>query len=65
VARTFQFWDRATRTLVAEFDFERLRDETAYRSWLQTEQHKLANMCIAQLKGDVRFGVSGRQRLPG
>src|SRR5262245_26255437 len=22
VARTFQFWDRATRTMVAEFDFE-------------------------------------------
>src|SRR4029079_2092024 len=25
---------------------------------VQTEQHKLASMCVAQLKGDVRFGVS-------
>jgi 3-(3-hydroxy-phenyl)propionate hydroxylase len=59
VARTFQFWDRASRTLVAEFDFERLRGETAYPFVVQTEQHKLANMCIARLKGmaDVRMGV--------
>jgi 3-(3-hydroxy-phenyl)propionate hydroxylase len=57
VARTFQFWDRATRRMVAEFDFERLRDETAYPFVVQTEQHKLANMCVARLKGDVRFGV--------
>jgi 3-(3-hydroxy-phenyl)propionate hydroxylase len=58
VARTFQFWDRATRTRVAEFDFERLRDETAYPFVVQTEQHKLASMCIANLKGkaDVRMG---------
>jgi len=57
VARTFQFWDRTTRTLVAEFDFERLRGETAYPFVVQTEQHKLSNMCLARLKGDVRFGV--------
>src|SRR5580765_2161619 len=58
VARTFQFWDRAARTMVAEFDFDRLRDETAYPFVVQTEQHKLANMCIAGLKGkaDVRMG---------
>jgi 3-(3-hydroxy-phenyl)propionate hydroxylase len=58
VSRTFQFWDRATRNMVAEFDFDRLRDETAYPFVVQTEQHKLANMCIARLKADVRFGVS-------
>jgi len=57
VARTFQFWDRSTRTLVAEFDFARLRGETAYPFVVQTEQHKLANMCIARLSGDIRFGV--------
>src|SRR3954470_23015623 len=27
VSRTFQFWDRPTRARIAEFDFERLRDE--------------------------------------
>jgi 3-(3-hydroxy-phenyl)propionate hydroxylase len=60
VARTFQFWDRATRTLVAEFDFERLRGETAYPFVVQTEQHKLANLCIERLKGkaDVRLGAA-------
>ena len=58
VARTFQFWDREKRRLVAEFDFERLRGETAYPFVVQTEQHKLAGMCIARLKGkaDVRLG---------
>src|SRR5262249_11565670 len=48
VARTFQFWDRTAPELIAEFDFERLRGETAYPFVVQTEQHKLANMCLAQ-----------------
>src|SRR5262249_40414447 len=41
------------------FDFERLRGETAYPFVVQTEQHKLANMCIERLKGkaDVRLGT--------
>jgi 3-(3-hydroxy-phenyl)propionate hydroxylase len=51
VARTFQFWDRPTLKLVAEFDFERLRGETAFPFVVQTEQHKLANMVIARLRG--------------
>jgi 3-(3-hydroxy-phenyl)propionate hydroxylase len=50
VARTFQFWDRAKLRMVAEFDFERLRGETAYPFVVQTEQHKLANMGIARLR---------------
>jgi 3-(3-hydroxy-phenyl)propionate hydroxylase len=50
VARTFQFWDRPTRRLIAEFDFSRLRDETAYPLVVQTEQHKLANMAIKRLR---------------
>src|SRR5499426_3565209 len=50
VARTFEFWDRPTRTRVAEFDFERLRGETAFPYVVQTEQHKLAGMAIARLK---------------
>ena len=51
VARTFQFWDRGTRRLIAEFDFERLRGETAYPYVVQTEQHKLALMGITRLRG--------------
>ena len=49
VSRTFQFWDRPTRRLIAEFDLGRLRDETAYPLVVQTEQHKLANMAIGRL----------------
>jgi len=50
VARTFQFWDRGTLKLVAEFDFDRLRDETPYPYVVQTEQHKLALMGIERLR---------------
>ena len=61
VSRTFQFWDRPTRTLIAEFDFERLRGETAYPYVVQTEQHKLARMAIERLRrmpnADVRMGM--------
>lgn len=59
VSRTFQFWDRPTRSLVAEFDFARLKDQTAYPFVVQTEQHKLANMAIARLRvtgAEVRLG---------
>jgi 3-(3-hydroxy-phenyl)propionate hydroxylase len=51
VSRTFQFWDRPTRTLVAEFDFERLKNETPFPYVVQTEQHKLANLGIERLRG--------------
>ena len=50
IARTFQFWDRGTLKLVAEFDFDRLRDETPYPYVVQTEQHKLALMGIERLR---------------
>jgi 3-(3-hydroxy-phenyl)propionate hydroxylase len=61
VSRTFQFWDRPTLRLIAEFDFERLRGETAYPYVVQTEQHKLALMGIARLRAmpnaDVRMAT--------
>ena len=50
VARTFQFWDRPTLTLVAEFDFARLRGRTAYPFVVQTEQHKLVRMALERLR---------------
>jgi 3-(3-hydroxy-phenyl)propionate hydroxylase len=65
VSRTFQFWDRPTLELIAEFDFDRLKGETAYPFVVQTEQHKLANMAIERLRAlanaDVHMGtrVSG------
>ncbi len=50
VSRTFQFWDRPTRRLIAEFDFGRLEGETRYPYVVQTEQHKLALMGIERLR---------------
>ncbi len=49
VARTFQFWDGATKTLVAEFDHDLLRDETPYPYVVQTEQHKLVAIGLRRL----------------
>jgi 3-(3-hydroxy-phenyl)propionate hydroxylase len=65
VARTFQFWDRQTRTLVAEFDFERLRGETTYPYVVQTEQHKLANMGLARLRAMANVKVLMGARVTG
>jgi len=61
VARHFQFWDGATRTLVAEFDHEVLRDETPYPYVVQTEQHKLCEIGLRRLaampSAEVRMGA--------
>lgn len=65
VARTFQFWDRSRLQLIAEFDFERLRGETAYPFVVQTEQHKLANMGIARLRAMGNASVRMATRVTG
>src|SRR5712664_1424471 len=65
VSRTFQFWDRPTLRLVAEFDFERLRGETAYPFVVQTEQHKLALMGIARLQAIPNAEVRMATRVQG
>ena len=65
VARTFQFWDRPRLRLIAEFDFERLRDETAYPFVVQTEQHKLANIGIARLRAMANATVRMATRVSG
>jgi 2-polyprenyl-6-methoxyphenol hydroxylase-like FAD-dependent oxidoreductase len=61
VARHFQFWDGATRTIVAEFDHEALRDETPYPYVVQTEQHKLCEIGLRRLaampNAEVRMGT--------
>ena len=65
VARTFQFWDRPARRLIAEFDFERLRGETAFPFVVQTEQHKLALMGIARLRAMANATVRMANRVSG
>jgi 3-(3-hydroxy-phenyl)propionate hydroxylase len=60
VARYFQFWDRPTRTRVAEFDHDLLRNDTTFPFVVQTEQHKLANMGLVRLReqgADVHFNT--------
>ena len=59
VARYFHFWDRPSRTRIAEFDHDLLRGETMFPFVVQTEQHKLANMGLSRLReyadSDIRF----------
>jgi len=59
IARTFQFWDRPTRSVVAEFDHDILKSDTAYPFVVQCEQHKIANLAIERLRAfkhaEVRF----------
>jgi len=50
VAPTFQFWDRPTKRLIAEFDHAILKHDTACPFVVQCEQHKLAKLCIERLK---------------
>jgi 3-(3-hydroxy-phenyl)propionate hydroxylase len=62
VARYFQFWDGTTKTLVAEFDHETLRDETPFPYVVQTEQHKLSEIGLRRLaampNAEVRLATS-------
>jgi 3-(3-hydroxy-phenyl)propionate hydroxylase len=61
VARHFQFWDGATKTLVAEFDHDVLRDETPCPYVVQTEQHKLVRIGLRRLSAmpnvELRLGI--------
>jgi 3-(3-hydroxy-phenyl)propionate hydroxylase len=62
VARYFQFWDGATKTLVAQFDHQALRDETPFPYVVQTEQHKLCEIGLRRLaampNAEVRLGAA-------
>ena len=55
VARTFQFWDRPTGRMVAEFDHAILKNDTPYPFVVQCEQHKLAKMAIERLRKHCRM----------
>ncbi len=58
VARTFQFWDRPTRSVIAEFDHAILQNDTAYPFVVQCEQHKIANLGIERLKAFAHAEVN-------
>ena len=42
----FRIWDRKSKTIIAEFDFGLLKDETPFQFAVQCEQHKLAGMAL-------------------
>lgn len=49
VAPVFQFWDRVSGSLVAEFDHGLLRDDTAFPFVVQCEQFKTARLILDRL----------------
>ena len=50
VAPSFQFWDRPTRSLIAEFDHAILKEDTAYPFVVQCEQFKTAMLILKRLR---------------
>src|SRR5262249_19133288 len=57
----FRIWDRASREIIAEFNFGMLKDETRFPYVVQCEQHKLANIALERLRAlpnaSVEFGA--------
>ena len=49
-ARTFQFRDRPSGELIAEFDHATLRQDTRFPFVVQCEQHKLARIALERLR---------------
>jgi 3-(3-hydroxy-phenyl)propionate hydroxylase len=59
VAPIFQFWDRPSASLVAQFDHAVLKDDTRHPFVVQCEQFKTAKLLLERLKAvpsvEVRF----------
>ena len=53
VAPIFQFWDRPSGELVAEFDHALIADETAYPYVVQCEQFKTAQIVLRHLQAEA------------
>ena len=50
VTPIFQFWDRPTQRLIAEFDHTLLKNDTAYPYVVQCEQFKTARLILERLE---------------
>ncbi len=50
VTPIFQFWDRPSNTMVAEFDHALLKDDTAHPFVIQCEQFKTANLLLERIE---------------
>jgi 3-(3-hydroxy-phenyl)propionate hydroxylase len=62
VCRYFDHWDRPSRTRIARFDHEVLREDTEHPFVVQIEQHKIVGMVLDRLASagnvDVRLGTA-------
>jgi len=58
IAPTFQFWDRPSGRMIAEFDHAVLERDTRFPFVVQCEQHKLANLAIERLRAFGNATVS-------
>jgi 3-(3-hydroxy-phenyl)propionate hydroxylase len=65
VARYFQFWDRPSGRMIAEFDHQILSKDTPYPFVVQCEQHKIANLGLARLQAMSNASVAMQTRLSG
>ena len=61
----FRVWDRASRTIIAEFDFGVLKNDTRYPYVVQCEQHKLANISLDRLRALPNVAVEFSARVGG
>jgi 3-(3-hydroxy-phenyl)propionate hydroxylase len=59
----FRVWDRASREIIAEFDFGLLKEDTRYPHVVQCEQHKLANIALAHLGALPNFTIEFSARV--
>jgi 3-(3-hydroxy-phenyl)propionate hydroxylase len=61
----FRVWDRASRTIIAEFDFGVLKNDTCYPYVVQCEQHKVANISLDRLRALPNVAVEFSARVGG
>ena len=61
----FRVWDRASRTIIAEFNFGVLKNDTRYPYVVQCEQHKLANIALDRLRALPNVAVEFSARVGG
>jgi 3-(3-hydroxy-phenyl)propionate hydroxylase len=65
VARYFQFWDRPSGRMIAQFDHQILSKDTPYPFVVQCEQHKIANLGLARLRTMSNASVAMQTRASG
>jgi 3-(3-hydroxy-phenyl)propionate hydroxylase len=57
VAPIFQFWDRPSQALVAQFDHAVLKNDTRHPFVVQCEQFKTAKLVLDRLHSECRGTV--------